>query len=105
MEKGHIKILENFRSQGIEEIKVPIVDNMTLADYLVESKPTANMTYQDILIIAMKKEEKANLFYTRLANESTESENKKIFQSLAAEEAKHKFQFETIYDEEILKEN
>ena len=53
----------------------------------------------------MKKEQTAYELYTTLAEESSLPDIKKVFQKLASEEAKHKLFFETIYDEDILKEN
>lgn len=107
MEKGHIVILEKMRQEMAVKIggAVPRVENLLISDYLVESKPTAQMTYQDILIIAMKREEKANKLYTKLADESSDSEVKKVFLRIASEEAMHKNLFEKIYDKEILKDN
>ena len=63
------------------------------------------MTYQDIIILAMKKEEAAKKLYTDLAKQFSESESGKLFERLATEEAEHKLKFEKIYDDEILKEN
>ena len=107
MEKGHIVILEKMRHEI--EVKIggafPRVENLLISDYLVESKPSAEMTYQDILIIAMKREEKANKLYTKLADQSTDSDVKKVFLRIASEEAMHKNLFEKIYDKEILKDN
>jgi rubrerythrin len=105
MEQGHIVILENIRSQAIEEIKIPEVENLAISDFIVESKPDADMSYQDLLITAMKKEEKAQQLYSKLAHESTDGSIQKLFLKLASEEAKHKLYFEKIYDDDILKEN
>lgn len=107
MERGHIEILEKIRSDSIQKLDAPIpkVENLSISDYLVEAKPSADMSYQDILIIAMKREEKANRLYSDLADESGDAGIKKLFMKLASEEAKHKLHFEKIYDEDILKEN
>lgn len=105
MEKGHVTILENLKKKEIDEIKVSEVKNLKINDYLVESAPTETLSYQDILIIGMKKEQTAYELYTTLAEESSLPDIKKVFQKLASEEAKHKLFFETIYDEDILKEN
>ena len=105
MERGHITILENIRTKKLEDIEVAKVRDLKISNYLVESAPTKDLTYQDILIIGMKREEKANELYSRLANDAINADVKKLFEKLASEEAKHKLFFETIYDEEILKEN
>lgn len=106
MERGHIKILENIRNQATAaNVGVPKVENLSISEYIVDVEPSPNMSYQDILIIAMKREEKASQLYTNLAEETTDGEIKNLFLRLAAEEAGHKLHFEKIYDEEILTEN
>ncbi len=105
MEKGHIVILENIRNKGFEKIETKKITDLHISDYLVDVKPSENMNYQDILIIAMKKEEKANKLYTEMANNFPGTELEKLFKRLSAEEAEHKLKFEKIYDDEILKEN
>jgi rubrerythrin len=63
------------------------------------------MTYQDALILAMKKEKAAFRMYSALADKATDPDLKTLFYRLAMEESKHKLRFELEYDEYILKEN
>ena len=105
MEKGHIVILENIRSKGIGNVTVKEVTNLNISEYIVDVKPYEDMTYQDILIIAMKKEEQAMKLYTNLAGNFQGSKLETLFLKLASDEAGHKLQFETLYDEHVLKEN
>ena len=63
------------------------------------------MTYEDALIVAMHRERAAFKLYISLSNMAPTEALKNTFRSLAAEEAKHKNQFETDYDEHFLKEN
>jgi rubrerythrin len=105
MERGHVDILERIRSTDFEDIKVPQVTDLMISSYVVGSKPTAEMTYQDIITIAMKKEQAAHDLYTDMASKVENDDVKSLFLRLSAEEAKHKLHFETIYDTEILKDN
>lgn len=105
MEKGHIIVLEGIRKKGSEEIKPKEVKDLKISNYLLEAVPTGNMTYQDILITAMKREEASQKLYSDLAEEYKGTELFAIFERLAGEEAEHKFKFEKIYDQEFLKEN
>jgi len=105
MEKGHIVILENIRSKGIGNITVKKVTNLNISEYIVDVKPYDDMTYQDVLIVAMKKEEQAEKLYKDLAGNFPRTDLETLFLSLANEEAGHKLQFETLYDEHVLKEN
>lgn len=106
MERGHVAMLEKIREKGaVSSADIPVVTDLHISEYMVESEPTESMTYQDIIVTAMKREEKATLLYTALAARVTVAEEKNVFLKLAAEEANHKLYFERIYDEEILKEN
>ncbi len=106
MEKGHITALENMRESVEEQIKsIPDVQDLKISDYLVESEPAPDMSYQDIIITAMKREEQAAGLYSSLAELTTRQDTKNLFLRLAAEEKKHKLHFEKIYDDEILKDN
>ncbi len=104
MEKGHIEILNNLKNKELKDIEIPEVQNLHISDYMVAPKPEGEMSYQDIISIAIKKEEASYNLYKDLA-ENTDNENaKQLFLKLSSEEAKHKLMFEKIYDEEILSE-
>ncbi len=107
MEQGHVNALEEIRDNVFsrENISIPKVEDLHIADYLVEPDSEGKLTYQEILVLAMKREEKAYALYTKLAEKSEDDIVKKLFLKLAGEEAKHKNHFEKIYDKEILIEN
>ncbi len=106
MEKGHIVVFENIRTKGVKEEDVKTVKDLKISDYLIApDKDQKNLTYPDIILLAMKKEEAAYNLYLKLADEVSDTGLKTVFQKLASEEANHKLRFEKIYDEEILKEN
>jgi rubrerythrin len=105
-ELGHKKklqsIIEKTEEYGFTKEEVT---HLKIGDYLVDKTPTADMSYQDVLIISMKKEKKSYLLYTDLAQKVSNPELKKIFSNLAQEEASHKLRFELEYDEHILSDN
>jgi rubrerythrin len=107
MERGHVVVLENIRKNVKENLATPLakIQNLSISDYLIEVKPTEDMTYQDILITAMKREERANKLYSDLANQAFNSQTKQLFLRLANEESKHKLYFEKLYDDFVLSEN
>lgn len=107
MEQGHAQTLEEIRNNVFskEDITIPKVENLHISDYLVEPAVDRKMTYQEILVLAMKREERAFELYSKLAEESDDADIKKLFLKLAGEEAKHKNHFEKIYDKEVLTEN
>jgi len=105
MEKGHITVLENIRKKGYEKIEIPEMVDLHISNYIVDVEPSENMTYQDILIIAMKREEKAKELYLDLASRFPGTDLEVLFKKIAAEEAGHKLKFETLYDDQVLRDN
>lgn len=79
--------------------------DLKMTDYLVDVEETPEMTYQDALIIAMKREQVAFKLYTDMAEKIDNPELKSLFESLAREEASHKNYFESEYDDKILTDN
>ena len=106
MEKGHINILNNIKQKNEKHFEnIPNVQDLSISNYLVETEFTESSDYQDIIIIAMKREEKAFNLYNDLASKTTDIEIKNLFEKLSSEEAKHKLHFEKIYEDEILTDN
>lgn len=105
MERGHITILQNIHKRGFEGITQKQVTDLHISDYIVPSEPDGVLTYQDIVIIAMKREEASRNLYADLAERFAGSDTGALFSRLSAEEAEHKLRFEKIYDDEILKDN
>ena len=102
--KHKAKLLE-IKETGIFEKSGAAITDLKIADFTVSVEITPNISYQDALIIAMKKEKAAFKLYMTLSDRS-ESENlKELFLLLAQEESKHKLRFELEYDEFVLREN
>ncbi len=101
MELGHADILKNLDLNKLELYKPEKVANLKMGDYMVEPITHGEMTFQDILVLAMKREGAANKMYMELANSSEDDTIRNLFLKLATEESKHKLQLETIYDDEI----
>ena len=57
------------------------------------------MPYNEILLLAMKREEKALKLYNDFLKKADTDESKKLFKVLCQEEAKHKLALETMYDD------
>jgi len=104
-EMKHKAKLLGVKEQGVITLKEEKVRDLKIADYLVDVRAAADMSYQDALILAMKKEKAAFKLYTILAERAEEPEIKNLFYMLAQEESKHKLRFELEYDDYILKEN
>lgn len=105
MEKGHISVLESIRERGLGKLQSKEVTDLKISDYLVKVEPSSNMSYQDILIVAMKREEASQRLYLEMSARFSGTEGEPLFARLAAEEGQHKLRFEKLYDEEVLRDN
>ncbi|MDR3567665.1 MAG: ferritin family protein [Syntrophobacteraceae bacterium] len=101
-EKGHRDMLKNLDSLDLDNVKLEKVENLKISDYLVDVTFSETVSYQEALIIAMKKEEKAMAFYGGWKDRCMSERASKLFQVLANEEEKHKRKLEKLYDEDIL---
>jgi len=103
-ETGHKKILEELSLDKLTDAQPQKVTDLKISDYLIDMTFKPDMDYQDILIIAMKREEKAVKLYTDMLTKVKDSEAQKLIQFLIQEESKHKLRLETEYDENVLVE-
>ena len=103
-EQGHRDKLMAVKQGAAFESRSETVTDLKIGDYLVDVTPSPGMSYQDALIVAMKKEKAAFRLYTALAEQAPADDIRELFLGLAQEEAKHKLRFETEYDE-MMKEN
>ncbi|MFH2095120.1 MAG: ferritin family protein [Bacteroidota bacterium] len=104
-ETGHKKRLQSIKESRQFRFTGKEIQDLKMSDYLVDMEVTPDMTYQNSLIVAMKREKAAFRLYMDLSDKITDGLLKNIFLSLAQEESKHKLRFELEYDEFILKEN
>ena len=104
-EKSHKERLELVKAGDRELAPEQQVLDLKISDYLVDVGATDNISYQDALIVAMKRERAAYELYSDMAAKVPEGNLKEILLGLAKEESKHKLFFESEYDERVLKDN
>lgn len=104
-EMKHKAKLLTIEEQGFLDNSIEKIIDLKISDYIVQVNYTPQMTYQDALVLAMKKEKSAFKLYMNLSNKTANKELKDLFLMLAMEESKHKLRFEIEYDENVLKEN
>ncbi len=106
VELKHKETLESFDLSKIDEQHHTLKEShdLHISEYLLDKKVTPDSTLQDIMIYAMKREQKAYEFYNNMSKVVTSIEVKNLFEDLAAEELGHKTQIETEYDDVIYKE-
>ena len=75
-----------------------IVGNLGITGHVKSVEPHSRMSYVDLLVVGMKKEETSRKLYSDLAKVVQTHELKEIFLKLAQEEAEHKLRFEIEYD-------
>ena len=101
----HKQRLTRIREEGVFTMSKQHVTDLKIGDYIVEVKASGKMSYEDALVLAMKREKSAFKLYLALSERAPNDQLKEIFQSLAMEEARHKLRFELEYDEFVLREN
>jgi rubrerythrin len=101
-EAKHEKLLEEMPDPASLPDRSKPVPDLKISDYLVDLKFNSEMKYQEVMILAMKNEEKSLKFYKAWEAATEDAKLKKFFGFLADEEAKHKYRLESIYDEKIL---
>ena len=74
------------------------VGDIGIAETLDDTEPHADMSYVELLIFAIKKEDSAHRLYAAMASIFSETDLKDMFNKLAEEEAAHKRRFEIEYD-------
>lgn len=105
-ERGHKSRLEDLKKRGSGSTAVAkAVKDLQIGDYLVDVQPKSSMSFQEALILAMKKEKAAFRMYTDLSERADTAELREIFRFLAQEEASHKLGFELEYDTLVYQEN
>jgi len=104
-EQSHKQRLLDVKAGEHELTPEQEVLDLKISDYLVEVDASEKISYQDALIVAMKRERAAFKLYSDMAAKVPESNLKEVLLGLAKEEAKHKLFFESEYDEHILKDN
>jgi rubrerythrin len=105
VEQRHKEKLLALKQVGVElhPSRVEALD-LKMAEYIVPGEIRPDMSYAEILTLAMQREKAAHDLYLDLAAGAAAAEIRDAFLVLAQEEASHKQYFEAEYDEQ-LKEN
>jgi rubrerythrin len=103
-EDGHKRKLERFDPKEIDRVEIKETRGLGLSEMMEDVPYSSDMSYADLLRMAMKQEEKSQKLYTSAAQRVQESNLKKLLLVLAQEESTHKERLEKIYDKDILQE-
>lgn len=106
-EKQHVAYLSDIQS-GKAAASVgsrPLPAGMDLSAYLKSEPLSDNSTPQDVMILAMKREDKAIAFYAGQLPVVSGTELQQLFEQLLTWEKEHKQRLEAEYDQVVLKDN
>jgi rubrerythrin len=103
-EDKHRNRLEKFDVKKIGRMKLKETKGLGLSERMEDIPFGPQLTYEELLRMAIKNEEKSERLYTSTAKLVTDSNLKKLLLILAREESTHKERLEKVYDEEILTE-
>ena len=100
-ELEHSQWLKNLKEEGLEKRgwhkeKVP---NLMISEYLVGGDKLEGAGLQDTLVFAMKREQQAIEFYSKMMGIMRDETAKHLCQRLVHQELKHKLRLETFYDD------
>ena len=101
-ERNHKKLLQDITEEKVESLEIKEADDLKISDYLVEESPSPDMNFQDLLILAAKKEQKAVDLYSDLERKVSKKELKKLFEFLIQQEKLHKLKLEEEYEKHVL---
>ncbi len=101
-EEKHQKLLEELPDPSTLPEKTKDIPDLKISDYLMDLKFHKDMKYQEVMILAMKNEEKSLKFYRAWETKAPDPAQKKLFTYLGDQEAEHKYRLESTYDEKIL---
>jgi rubrerythrin len=101
-QKKHLATLKELDPYGLEEFKLEQVEDLHLSDYLVDVSFRDDLTYQEALTLAMKKQQKAHNFYNSWKDKCIHEKTARVFEMLGQEELEHKRRLEEAYDDEVL---
>jgi len=102
-EEGHRKLLEKLDMGKIAKARFEKIPDLKISDYMVDAEFRPDLSYAEMLRIAMKREERSVKLYEDLKGINPDEDLKKLFTFLIQQESKHKLRLEKIYDDEILK--
>ena len=74
-----------------------VVKGFNISNYVMSADEPMDMSYEDLLVFAIKKEDKSISLYNDLAQVVNDKESRETLLALAEEETEHKRRFEAEY--------
>lgn len=87
-------VCETFTCETQEEL-----DKIDLSQYLIDIPLKSSSSPQDVLIVAIKREDASQSFYKALSELTGSGVHRSVFETLAGEEEVHKTRLQNMYDD------
>jgi rubrerythrin len=104
-ERGHRAKLEDILKGNvrwaIRKSKSEPVTDLRLSDHLEAKELNPGADYQDVLLFAARREKSAHDFYKAMTELIDDKFVKDVFEMLATEELRHKYEVEKTYEEVV----
>jgi rubrerythrin len=104
-EESHRRLLEGLSGETLRDLGTTFTPDLHIVDNLAGETLAAEMSIQDMLIFAAKKEAEAVALYDSLARRAGSEGHARVFLFLAGQEREHKLKLEAEYERQILQEN
>lgn len=104
-EASHAALLRGEGLKAFLASKPPPIQDLRIAEFLVPRKISAQATFQDVLVYAMKREAASYWAYQALAETAEDGPARRLFRRLAQEERLHRNRLERVYDDVIFAED
>jgi rubrerythrin len=102
-EKKHVDLLQSLKTggvvEGVDDYQFKWIKDIKRSNLVLDIEYKKGMNYRDILMLAIKREEKALALYNEMQDRADTDDSKKVFKILCQEEAKHKLALESMYDD------
>ncbi len=100
-ELKHSQWLKNFKEKGLEkqDWHRKKVSNLMISEYLTGGEALEGAGLQDTLVFALKREQQAIEFYSKMMGIMKNETAKRLCERLVHEELKHKLKLEMSYDD------
>ena len=106
-ERKHQQMLEKLLTQGadaaVPDYQFKWIPDIHRSDYVEDIDYRPGLGYHELLLVAMKREEKALQLYNLLQDKAEQDAWRQLFKILCQEEAKHKLALESMYDDYMAK--
>lgn len=104
-EVSHRRLLEGLDDEAIRRLEPAFVADLAIVDALDDEPLSGDMSVQEVLIFAARKEKQAAELYGSLARMAEGTDHQRLFLFLAGQEREHKLKLEAEYERYVLQEN